>query len=153
MVNSRRKGAVGEREVAAYLREHGFTEARRGQQFHGGSDSPDVVGMTGFHIEVKRVERLDLNAAMEQSIRDAAKNEIPVVFHRRDRDYWKVTMRLDDFMKVLSDTADAIEKLVAERKQLRDDLIRRICQHCDSRMELCEECPIIQEVNGVFKED
>ena len=61
----------------------------------------DVVGMTGFHIEVKRVERLDLNAAMEQSIRDAAENEIPVVFHRRDRDYWKVTMRLDDFMNVL----------------------------------------------------
>ena len=101
MVNSRRKGAVGEREIATYLREHGFTEARRGQQFHGGSDSPDVVGMTGFHIEVKRVERLDLNAAMEQSIRDAAKNEIPVVFHRRDRDYWKVTMRLDDFMNML----------------------------------------------------
>ena len=57
--------------------------------------------MTGFHIEVKRVERLDLNAAMEQSIRDAAENEIPVVFHRRDRDYWKVTMRLDDFMRMV----------------------------------------------------
>lgn len=101
-MNSNRKGKVGEREIAAYLREHGYTEARRGQQFHGGSDSPDVVGMTGFHIEVKRVERLDLNAAMEQSIRDAAENEIPVVFHRRDRDYWKVTMRLDDFMEVIN---------------------------------------------------
>lgn len=100
-MNSNRKGKVGEREIAAYLREHGYAEARRGQQFHGGADSPDVVGMTGFHIEVKRVERLDLNAAMEQSIRDAAENEIPVVFHRRDRDYWKVTMRLDDFMNVL----------------------------------------------------
>lgn len=100
-MNSNRKGKVGEREIAAYLREHGYKEARRGQQFHGGADSPDVVGMKGFHIEVKRVERLDLNAAMEQSIRDAAMNEIPVVFHRRDRDYWKVTMRLDDFMNML----------------------------------------------------
>ena len=101
LTNSRRKGAVGEREIAKYLREHGFTEARRGQQFKGGADSPDVVGLTGFHIEVKRVERLDLNAAMEQSIRDSAPNETPIVVHRRNNDYWKVTMRLDDFMEVI----------------------------------------------------
>jgi hypothetical protein len=101
LTNSRRKGAVGEREIAKYLREHGFTEARRGQQFKGGADSPDVVGLTGFHIEVKRVERLDLNAAMEQSIRDSAPNETPIVVHRRNNDYWKVTMRLEDFMEVI----------------------------------------------------
>lgn len=101
MTNSRRKGAVGEREIAKYLRDHGFTEARRGQQFKGGADSPDVVGLTGFHIEVKRVERLDLNAAMEQSIRDSAPDETPIVVHRRNNDYWKVTMRLDDFMEVI----------------------------------------------------
>ena len=100
-MNSRRKGAVGEREIAKYLREHGFNEARRGQQFKGGADSPDVVGLTGFHIEVKRVERLDLNAAMEQSIRDSAPDETPIVVHRRNNDYWKVTMRLDDFMEVI----------------------------------------------------
>ena len=43
-MNSRRKGAVGEREIAKYLREHGFTEARRGQQFKGGADSPMLLG-------------------------------------------------------------------------------------------------------------
>ena len=101
MTNSRRKGAVGEREIAKYLRDHGFTEARRGQQFKGGADSPDVVGLTGFHIEVKRVERLDLNAAMDQSIHDCGDGEKPIVVHRRNNDYWKVTMRLDDFMEVI----------------------------------------------------
>lgn len=101
MTNSRRKGAVGEREIAKYLREHGFTEARRGQQFKGGADSPDVVGLKGFHVEVKRVQRLDLTAAMEQSIRDSAPDETPIVVHRRNNDYWKVTMRLDDFMEVV----------------------------------------------------
>lgn len=101
MTNSRRKGAVGEREIAKYLRDHGFTEARRGQQFKGGADSPDVVGLTGFHVEVKRVERLDLNAAMDQSIRDSAPDEKPIVVHRRNNDYWKVTLRLDDFMEVI----------------------------------------------------
>ena len=102
-MNSRNKGKVGEREIAKYLREHGFTDARRGVQYKGGSDSPDVLGMTGFHIEVKRVERLDLHAAMEQSIRDSAADEIPVVMHRRNKDYWKITMRLDDFMEVLNE--------------------------------------------------
>ena len=104
-MNSRRKGAVGEREIAKYLREHGY-DAHRGQQYKGGADSPDVEGLPGFHIEVKRVERLDLNAAMEQSIRDAAENEIPVVFHRRNNDYWKATMRLDDFMEVIKKHGD-----------------------------------------------
>lgn len=101
-MNSRRKGAVGEREIAKYLRDHGFTEAKRGQQYKGGADSPDVTGLTGFHIEVKRVERLELNAAMEQSIKDSGKDEIPIVVHRRNNDYWKVTMRLDDFMEVIN---------------------------------------------------
>ena len=96
------KGKRAELEIARFLREHGFAEARRGQQFKGGADSPDVVGLTGFHIEVKRVERLDLNAAMEQSIRDSAPNETPIVVHRRNNDYWKVTMRLDDFMEVIN---------------------------------------------------
>lgn len=97
-MNSRRKGAVGEREIAKYLREHGY-DAHRGQQYKGGADSPDVTGIPGYHIEVKRVERLDLKAAMEQSIRDAG-DDIPIVIHRRDRDYWKVTMRLDDFVEL-----------------------------------------------------
>lgn len=101
-MNSNRKGKVGEREIARYLRDNGYSDARRGQQFKGGADSPDVVGLKGFHIEVKRVERLDLNAAMEQSIRDSAENEIPVVFHRKNKDYWKATMRLDDFMEVIN---------------------------------------------------
>jgi hypothetical protein len=103
-MNSRRKGAVGEREIAKYLRDHGY-DAHRGQQYKGGADSPDVTGIPGFHIEVKRVERLDLNAAMEQSIRDAG-DDIPIVVHRRDLDYWKVTMRLDDFVEVIKKHGD-----------------------------------------------
>ena len=101
-VNSRMKGKRAELEIARFLRDHGFTEARRGQQFKGSADSPDVTGLTGFHIEVKRVERLDLAAAMDQSIRDCGQDEIPVVMHRKNNDYWKVTMRLDDFVEVIN---------------------------------------------------
>ena len=97
-VNSRQKGARSEREIAKILRDHGFTEARRGQQFCGMAGDADVVGLPGYHIEVKRVERLNLNAAMSQSSRDAREGEIPVVFHRQNHQPWKVTMYLSDFL-------------------------------------------------------
>lgn len=60
-MNSKRKGKVGEREFAALLREHGF-DARRGVQFSGGADSPDVVSdaLAWLHIEVKRTQALNL---------------------------------------------------------------------------------------------
>ena len=100
MINSRRKGAEGERELAKILLSRGYEDARRGQQFKGGGDSPDVIGLPGIHIECKRVERLDLTAAYEQSFRDAADGEIPAVFHRKNREPWMVTVSLEDFFKL-----------------------------------------------------
>jgi Holliday junction resolvase len=54
-LNSNQKGKRGEREAAAFLTDEGFP-ARRGQQFAGGTDSPDVVceSLSGLHFEVKR---------------------------------------------------------------------------------------------------
>lgn len=97
MTNSRAKGKRGELEVAKILREHGY-EARRGQQYKGGGDSPDVVGLPGVHLEVKRVEHLRLYDALEQSERDSADQEIPVVVHRPDKRPWVVVMRFEDFL-------------------------------------------------------
>ncbi len=99
-MNSRSKGKRGELEVAHILNKHGYTDARRGQQYHGGGDSPDVRGLPGVHIEVKRVERLNLTEAYAQAIRDAADGEIPAVFHKRNREPWMVTVTLEDFLKL-----------------------------------------------------
>lgn len=98
-INSRDKGAKGERELAHILEDYGY-ESRRGVQYNGSDGSADVVGLPGIHIEAKRVERLNLYDAMAQAIHDAREGEIPAVFHRRNHDYWKVTMRLEDFMKL-----------------------------------------------------
>ena len=97
-MNSRTKGANGEREFARKLQEYGY-DARRGQQYKGGSDSPDVVGLDGVHIEVKRVEHLRLYDAMAQSIRDAGE-ELPIVAHRKNGERWLVTVTFPDFMKL-----------------------------------------------------
>ena len=40
-MNSRDKGKRGERELAAILKEYGYCEARRGQQYCGADGSAD----------------------------------------------------------------------------------------------------------------
>lgn len=96
---SREKGKVGEREVAGILRDYGYN-CRRGQQFCGANGDADVVGLPGIHIEVKRVEKLNLYDAVDQSKRDKKEGELPTVFHRKNRCEWLVTMPLDSFMDV-----------------------------------------------------
>lgn len=104
-MNSRAKGKAGELELAAYLRDHGFA-ARRGVQFSGGGDSPDVVtDIPDLHIECKRVDNGggSLYRWLTQAIRDAGAR-MPVVFHRRSRCDWVVVMRAEDFLKMLPQT-------------------------------------------------
>lgn len=102
-INSRQKGAAGEREIAKILREHGYEDARRGQQFCGKNGDADVVGLPGYHLEIKRVERLDLPAAYSQSCRDARDGETPLVVHRKNRQDWMVTMSLEHFLHIIGD--------------------------------------------------
>ncbi len=100
-VDSRAKGARGERELAALLVSRGF-EARRGQQNKGGSESPDVItNVPGVHIECKRTEALSVYVAMAQAIRDAGPNLTPTVWHKRNNKEWLVILRADDFLNLL----------------------------------------------------
>lgn len=100
-INSRAKGCVGERELSAFLREHGY-DARRGQQFSGGGgDSPDVVhNIPGVHLECKRVEAGQLYNWLAQAKRDAA-GKVPVVAHRRNGKEWVAIVNLEDFFNLL----------------------------------------------------
>jgi Holliday junction resolvase len=99
-INSKAKGARGEREFSSFLRERGYSEARRGQQYSG-IEGEDVIGLPGFHIECKRVEKLNIHDAMNQSIRDAAEGQVSIVAHRKNRTEWLVTLRAEDFLKLI----------------------------------------------------
>ena len=92
---SQRKGADGERELAALLREYGYPIERGGSLSFG--EVPDLTGLPGVHIEVKRVERLNILDAMLQAVRDAPSGVIPIVAHRRNNRPWLVTMRAEDW--------------------------------------------------------
>lgn len=98
-MNSREKGKRGELEAARLLRSKGC-DARRGQQFSGANGDADVVGLPGIHIEVKRVEKLNIENAVEQSIRDAREDEKPIVLHRKNRRKWLVTMPFDEWIEL-----------------------------------------------------
>lgn len=101
-MNGKRKGSGGERELCAYLTSMGFPARRNDQRFTGGHGNPDVAagGLGWLHIECKRVEHLNLGAAMAQAERDAA-GKIPVVIHRQNRRPWRITLNLSDFLKVV----------------------------------------------------
>ena len=98
-INSKKKGKTGELEIANKLKEYGYN-CRRGQQYCGIEGNADVFGLPGLHMEVKRVEKLNIYDAISQAIIDARTGELPSVFHRKNRCEWLVTMRLDDFMQI-----------------------------------------------------
>ena len=98
---SRNKGKRGELELAAELKRLFNIEARRGVQYHGGADSPDVTTeLSELHFEVKRTERLSLYPALKQAIDDAGTEKIPVVCHRANHQDWVVIIRLNDLPKL-----------------------------------------------------
>ena len=100
-MNSREKGKVGEREFASLLREHGF-DARRGQQFSGSPDSPDVVSdaLAWLHFEIKRVQNLNLTDACVQAEGDCG-GKPWVVAHRRNHAPWLITLRAEFFFDLI----------------------------------------------------
>jgi Archaeal holliday junction resolvase (hjc) len=108
-INSRTKGKVGELELVNFLKERGI-EARRGQQYEGSSDSPDVVAggiLQNFHIEVKRVEAGSPYNWMDQANTDADLCKTPVVAHRRNGKQWLAIMDFREFLNIVQELYNA----------------------------------------------
>lgn len=110
-MNSRAKGARGEREAAAAWVDAVGGTARRGQQFAGGTDSPDVVtSCPDIHLEVKRVERGNPYGWMEQAVRDAG-GRCPVVLHKRNNKPWLLIVRLSDVQRLAAQVGPQAEAM------------------------------------------
>lgn len=101
-MNGKRKGTAAELEVAAAYRVAGF-RAGRVARSGAGIDRGDVrVPCTGMHIEVKRCERAEIWAWLDQATRDAEPDEIPVVHFRRSHSDWHVALPLDGWLRILA---------------------------------------------------
>jgi len=108
-MNSRAKGAAAEREAAKEWARVTNCDARRGQQFSGGKDSPDVVHSAGdIHLEVKRTERGNPYVWMDQAVRDCG-GKIPLVLHRRNNQPWLAIVRLDDVPRLAAELGKKAE--------------------------------------------
>lgn len=101
-INSKKKGSRGELELAHYLTDAGFP-ARRGQQFQGTPESPDIIceSLDKFHIECKRTEIAKLYPWMAQALADKAEDQVPVIMHRKSQQEWLAVLRLKDFLELV----------------------------------------------------
>ena len=129
-MNSRNKGKRGERQWRDELRANGY-HARRGHQFAGGSESPDVVceELDWIHFEVKAVERLNIEDAMDQARRDQARlgcnaataAKIPIVAHKRSHRRWLVTMEAEFFFELIREFTPVAAPLANGTGVARED--------------------------------
>ena len=103
MTNGKRKGKVGELEWARFCKNQGYDVRRTAQYCGNTGDASDCVGLPHIHHEVKRVEKLNIQDAIDQAVRDsgqAGRGDIPVVAHRKNHCDWLVTMRADDWFRL-----------------------------------------------------
>jgi hypothetical protein len=100
--SQRLKGASAEREVVQILHRHGWGFAERTSRGVAQIGCGDIAhGPAGVHLEVKRSERLNICAALDQAIRDAHELDIPVVVHRPSRHVWMATLPLEELLPLL----------------------------------------------------
>lgn len=99
-MNSRSKGARGERLLAQFLRDHGYGDAKRGQQRSGLEQADVVDGPDGWHLECKWVEKLNIWNAVEQAKRDA-KDKNHVVAMKRNKSDWLAVLPLGQFVRMV----------------------------------------------------
>jgi len=113
-MNSRQKGARGERELAAVMQKHlpGVTAERSARC--GVHQAEDILhSIPGVHVECKRVEKLNIDKAMAQAADAGGKSKIPTVWHRKNRGEWMVTIPLADllvFCFTISSICDEVEQ-------------------------------------------
>jgi hypothetical protein len=115
---SRQKGKRGEREAAAELAVVFACDARRGVQYQGGPDSPDVVlEGVNVHVEAKRVEALNLYAAIDQAREDAGE-KVPIVWHRRNGKTSVCIVETQNLLRLAREIVDSQETREHAQKSL-----------------------------------
>ena len=96
---SRRKGERGERAVVEMAKAHGFTAVRA--RSGAGQELSDIVGIPGFVVESKWVERETVRAWFKQASENCGR-DIPVVAHKRNHSPWLATLELEELLALIA---------------------------------------------------
>lgn len=112
-INSCQKGKREERAARDAWREAGFKDARRGRQYSGSPDSPDIQVIDSLHVECKGCQNTDIYSWLAQADEDANKGivrtgsivkKLPVVMHRKKRKPWVIILTFKNFILLLRET-------------------------------------------------
>lgn len=99
-INSRAKGKRGELEfITTHLVPYWPAAKRNLDQF--GDDKRDCVEVAGIHFQVKRVEKLNIWAALDQATAEADAHDLPVVAFRRNRSPWFGALEMSELVALL----------------------------------------------------
>nr|WP_320050743.1 hypothetical protein [uncultured Desulfuromonas sp.] len=121
----RNKGAAGERELAKLLSDELGADITRNllQTREGGHD---LDGLTGWALEVKRQERLNLTAWWKQTVEQAQRTgQKPVLAYRQSRRPWSFVVRLNDIWPALTGDHTAQLSLDAFCLLFREQILPR----------------------------
>jgi Holliday junction resolvase len=108
---SRSKGAAGERESAAIFEAAGWRvrplQSGQGSRSDAGDFLADwrtglVVGDVHLIVQARRREKTRVLEASRQIEAVARDGEVPVVVYRPSREPWRVSLRLDDLLRLLA---------------------------------------------------
>lgn len=108
----RNKGAAGERELAGILTDQLGRVVKR--NLGQARDGADDITIEHFRIEVKRQERLQIDAWSQQVEACAKPGEVPVVVYRRSGQPWRVCLLLDDFIPMMRDQLGGVSNAETE---------------------------------------
>lgn len=120
---SRDKGKRGELEVVALANGSGLSARRTAPLQAAGQLDPAlnvgdvlIIQFPLLHIEVKRDERMSVDAMCRQAEAEAPEGHKPVVAYRRNNRPWSAVVPLSHYLELLGVSA-AVRELMTEREK------------------------------------
>ena len=101
-IHAKNKGNAYERAVVLVLRAHGFEAVTARVESKALDDAGvDIATNAPFNIQCKAVERL--SPGYHDLLNEMPRDKTPLIFHKRNNKGTVVSMKLEDFNKLLLD--------------------------------------------------
>jgi len=105
MINSRAKGHAYELQIVNRLKELGYDAVTSRSESKRMDDlGVDIIDNTDFYIQCKAVEKL--KPSLHDILSRMPTDKVPVVYHKRNNKGSTVTLKQEDFERILLQTRD-----------------------------------------------
>jgi hypothetical protein len=105
MIDSRAKGHAYERQIINRLKELGYEAvSSRAESKNMDDKGVDIIDNTDFYIQCKAVEKL--KPSLHDILKKMPTEKVPIVYHKRNNKGSTVTLKQEDFERLLLQTRD-----------------------------------------------